>query len=56
VYFGQEIRMSKDYQTAQLNRRVNMAWAAYGRLEETFNSDLLICLKRKINPLEKEEN
>jgi len=35
-------------QTYELNRRIELTWAAFGRLRHVFKSDILMCLKRKV--------
>lgn len=47
-YLGHEIRISRDNQTCELNRRIGLTWAAYGRLKYIFKGALPICLKRKV--------
>lgn len=48
VYLGHEMRISRDNQTCELHRRINLGWAAYGKLRYIFRSDIPICLKRKV--------
>lgn len=47
-YLGHEIKLGRDNQTAELNRRIGLTWAAYGKLKEVFKSDIPMCLKRKV--------
>lgn len=47
-YLGHEIRINRDNQTAELQRRIGLAWAAFGNLRKIFKSDIPTCLKRKV--------
>lgn len=47
-YLGHEIRIGRDNQTCELNRRIGLTWAAFGRLRHVFKSDIPMCLKRKV--------
>lgn len=47
-YLGHEIRLTRDNQTCELNRRIGLTWAAFGRLRHVFKSDIPMCLKRKV--------
>ncbi|CAG9837260.1 unnamed protein product [Diabrotica balteata] len=48
IYLGHEIMIGRDNQTHELKRRVGLGWAAFGKLRETFKSELPTCLKRKV--------
>lgn len=48
MYLGHEIKISRDNQTCEVQRRVSLEWTAYGKLREIFKSKLPICLKRKM--------
>jgi len=45
-YLGHDIKIHRDDQTQKLQRRVGLGWAAYGKLNGVFKSDIPICLKR----------
>jgi len=47
-YLGYDIKIHRDNQTQELQRRVGLGWAAYGKLNGVFKSDIPICLKRKV--------
>lgn len=48
-YLGHEIRLGRDNQTCEIQRRIGLGWAAFGRLRETFkNKEIPICLKRRV--------
>ena len=47
-YLGHEIQIGKNNQTNEIQRRIGLGWAAFGKLRETFKSDIPICLKRKV--------
>ncbi|CAG9826656.1 unnamed protein product [Diabrotica balteata] len=47
-YLGHEIRISRDNQTIELKRRINLAWAAFGKIKNIFRSTIPMCLKRKV--------
>ncbi|CAG9834409.1 unnamed protein product [Diabrotica balteata] len=40
--------IGRDNQTHELNGRIGFGWAAFGKLRETFKSELPKCLKRKV--------
>lgn len=50
-YLGHEIRISRDNQTQELARRIELGWAAYGRLKDVFNSGIPISLKSCVLPV-----
>lgn len=45
---GHKIRIDKDNQTCEIYCRISLGWAAFGKLLDTFQSNLPICLKRKV--------
>lgn len=45
-YLGHTIRISRDNQTHRLQRRISLGWATYGRLRNTFNSNIPVSLKK----------
>lgn len=45
VYLGQKFELSKNNLTADLNRRISLAWAAFGKLQDVFQSDIPNTLK-----------
>ena len=47
-YLGHEIRVGRDNQTVEFQRRIGLTWAAFGSLKEVFRSDIPVCLKRKV--------
>lgn len=49
VYLGHILKLGKQNQVVEINRRIRMAWGAFGRLGETLkNKSVPICLKRKV--------
>ena len=46
-YLGHEICIGRDNQTIELDRRLRLAWVAFGKLNYVFKSSLPVCLKRK---------
>lgn len=47
-YLGHEIQIGKNNQTHEIQRRIGLGWAAFGKLREVFKSNIPICLKRKV--------
>lgn len=47
-YLGHELRIGRDNQTCEIERRIGLTWAAYGKLRHVFKSEIPICLKRKV--------
>ena len=47
-YLGHEIRLGRDNQTCELDRRIGLTWAAFGKLSHILKSDIPMCLKRKV--------
>lgn len=51
VYLGHKIKLSRENQTAKINRRVHLTWAAFGNLAYILrNQRIPINLKRKLHP------
>lgn len=49
VYLGHSIKLGKENQTSEINRRVRLSWAAYGNLGHILkNRNIPINLKRKV--------
>lgn len=48
VYLGQEVKMGKGNQELEIDRRIRLGWAAYGKMRYIFNSNLPLKLKAKI--------
>ena len=46
-YLGHEIQIARDNQTTELQRRITLAWAAYGALSDIFKSSIPNHLKKK---------
>ena len=46
VYLGQKISLMDTNQMSEINRRIRLGWAAFGKLN-IFKSELLVCLKTK---------
>lgn len=44
-YLRYEIRVGRDNQTCEIERRIGLIWAAYGKLKHIFKSEIL---KRKV--------
>jgi len=47
-YLGHQIRINRDNQTRELQRRIGLGWAAYGGLRDVFSSSIPMSLKRKV--------
>ncbi len=47
VYLGQQININEN-QEKEIKRRIQLAWYAFGKLKETFKSNIPMCLKRKV--------
>lgn len=47
-YLGHEIRIGRDNQTREIERRVGLTWAAFGKLKHVFKADIPMCLKRRV--------
>ncbi|CAH2092277.1 unnamed protein product [Euphydryas editha] len=48
VYLGQTIRMGKSNFEREVTRRIQLGWAAFGRLRHVLTSDIPQCLKSKV--------
>ena len=48
VYLGHKLKLGLDNQTAEIKRRIGLAWAAFGRLSLIFKSKMSNSLKRKV--------
>ena len=47
TYLGQSIAFNKDLDR-EIKRRISLGWAAYGKHKNILESELPICLKKKI--------
>ncbi|CAG9834550.1 unnamed protein product [Diabrotica balteata] len=47
-YLGHEIRLGRDNQTIEIQRRIGLTWASFGRLNNIFRSSIPVCPKRKV--------
>ena len=48
VYLGHKLKLGLDNQTAEIRRRIGLAWAAFGKLRLIFKSKMNNSLKRKV--------
>lgn len=49
VYLGHKIKLGRQNQTADLNRRTGLAWAAFSKMKHILkNKDVPLCLKKKV--------
>jgi hypothetical protein len=48
VYLGHKLKLGLDNQTAEIKRRIGLAWAAFGKLRLIFKSKMNNSLKRKV--------
>ena len=48
IYLGQVIRMGKSNFQREVTRRIQLGWAAFGKLQKIFSSSIPQCLKSKI--------
>lgn len=48
IYLGQRISFDKEYQRAEISRRIQLGWTAYGKLSNVFNSKLPQNLKTQV--------
>ncbi|CAH2103241.1 unnamed protein product [Euphydryas editha] len=48
VYLGQQIQLGRDFLTADIERRIHLGWAAFGKLRCVFQSKLPQSLKSKV--------
>jgi hypothetical protein len=47
-YLGHEIKINRDNQTNEIQRRIGLTWAAFGKLSHILKSSIPMCLKRKV--------
>ncbi|CAG9834558.1 unnamed protein product, partial [Diabrotica balteata] len=47
-YLGHEIKISRDNQTHEIQRRIGLTWAAFGKLSHILKSSIPMYLKRKV--------
>ena len=48
VYLGQNIKLKDIIQDKEIQRRIQLGWRAFDRLNYIFKSELPLCLKGKI--------
>lgn len=48
VYLCDEIRISRDNRTCELQKRIKLGWAVYGKVNHIFKSDIPKCQKIKV--------
>ncbi|NNK28772.1 MAG: reverse transcriptase family protein, partial [Flavobacteriaceae bacterium] len=48
VYLGHKISFTDINQAEEINRRIQLAWAAFGKYSDIFRSNLPVSLKRKV--------
>ena len=48
MYLGQNICLQDTNQTQEINRRIRLGWAKFGKLNSIMKGDLPICLKTKV--------
>lgn len=48
VSLGQKITLGKSNQEVEINRRILLLWATYGRMRHVFSSNFLLKLKTKV--------
>ena len=48
VYLGQRISFDKDSQRAEISRRIQLGWTAFGKLSDVFNSKFPQYLKTQV--------
>lgn len=48
VYLGQELTLGKANQELEINHRIHLGWAAYGKMRHVFSSNLPLKLKTKV--------
>ena len=47
IYLGQSISLQQPSQELEINRRVQLGWAVFGKLRYIMKSNLPLCLKKK---------
>ena len=48
IYLGQKIRLGKDPLAREIERRIQLGWAAFGKLKDVFNSRIPQSLKTSV--------
>lgn len=49
IYLGHTIRLGKENQVTEVNRRIKLTWVAFGKMNDIFkNKDIIINLKKKV--------
>ncbi|KAJ8730477.1 hypothetical protein PYW08_001890 [Mythimna loreyi] len=48
VYLGQTIQLGRSNFEKEVNRRIRLGWAAFGKLRGVFSSNIPQCLKTKV--------
>ncbi|CAG9788817.1 unnamed protein product [Diatraea saccharalis] len=48
VYFGQTLQLGRNNFESEVNGRVRLGWAAFGKLRQVFTSSIPQCLKTKV--------
>ena len=48
IYLGQTVRLGRSNFEKEVNRRIQLGWAAFGKLREIFSSKIPQCLKTKV--------
>lgn len=48
VYLGQILQLGKNNFEKELSRRIQLGWAAFGKLRQVFSSPIPQCLKTKV--------
>ena len=49
TYLGQKIQITKNNLTANLSRRISLAWSAFGRMQDVFKSDIPNTIKARVS-------
>lgn len=47
-YLGHEIKIEKDNQIYEIQRRINVSWPVFGKFGNILKSDIAISLKREV--------
>jgi hypothetical protein len=48
IYLGQIVQLGKSNFQKEVNRRIQLGWAAFGKLRSIFSAHLPVCLKTKV--------
>ena len=48
IYLGQKIEITRNNLTADLSRRISLAWSAFGRMQDVFKSDIPNTIKARV--------